>query len=415
MKILSFSSLYPNALMPSHGIFVENRLRHLVADMGVQLRVVAPVPWFPFSHEKFGKYGTFAGVPRIEMRHGLEVSHPRYPLLPKLGMSLAPLGLFLSGKGELARQIKGGYDFDLIDAHYFYPDGVAAIMLGRHFNKPVSITARGTDINYIPRYRVPRRQILWAADRAQGLIAVCQALADRMTELGMDAGKISVIRNGVDLDQFQPDRAAAAAKATSRSSGRALELVSVGHLIPRKGHDFVIRALARLPGAKLTIAGDGPMRPALLRLVQEIGLADRVRFLGSVSQDRMPEVYGAADALVLASDREGWPNVLLESMACGVPVVAAAVWGIPEVVREPAAGVLFKERNADAIAEAVGRLMASPPCWEQTRAYAEGFSWTASSQAQADLFQRILGHADSNSSACGAERPAAEEHHKLSA
>ena len=143
MKILTFSTLFPNSEKPGHGIFVETRLRHLVGSGQVQSRVVAPIPWFPSTNPRFGNYARFAKAPRHEVRHGIEVAHPRYPVLPKVGMSVAPFLLAQAVKPAIGRLIDEGYDFDLIDAHYFYPDGVAAAMLARHFNKPLVITARG--------------------------------------------------------------------------------------------------------------------------------------------------------------------------------------------------------------------------------------------------------------------------------
>ena len=144
----------------------------------VESRVVAPVPWFPSSHPRFGHYAKLARVPRTEIRNGLSVAHPRYVVLPKVGMNVTPYLLAHSAKREIGRILDEGYDFDAIDAHYFYPDGVAAVMLGKYFNKPVVITARGTDINLIPRFARPRQLILEAASQADGIITVCQALKD---------------------------------------------------------------------------------------------------------------------------------------------------------------------------------------------------------------------------------------------
>ena len=199
----------------------------------------------------------------------------------------------------------------------------AAAMLGRALGKPVTITARGTDINYIPRYRLPRKQILSVAREASGLIAVSQALKTEMAALGIPPDRITVLRNGVDLQTFHPgDRATA--RRELGLTGRTL--LSVGHLIPRKGHDLIISALFRLEGYTLLIAGEGPEKPALHALAQKLGVAARVRFLGSLPHSDLPRIYSAADALVLASSREGWPNVLLEAMACGTPVVASPIW-----------------------------------------------------------------------------------------
>ena len=393
LKLLTFSTLYPSAVMPSHGIFVETRLRHLIASGQAESRVIAPVPWFPLQGERFGEYGKFAATPARESRHGLDITHPRFVRLPKVGMSSAPYTLawtFL----RAARQLQAsGYDFDLIDAHYFYPDGVAAVMVARALDKPVVITARGTDINLIPQHAFPRKLILRAAHQADAMITVCEALKDELVALGADAAKVTALRNGVDLALFHPagrDEARAALGLATEAGTPRFTLASVGHLIERKGHELVIGALAGLPDVDLLIAGTGPEEGALRRLAESLGVASRVRFLGALPQARLREVYVGVDALVLASSREGWANVLLEAMACGTPVAASKVWGTPEVVASPEAGELMPERTAAGVAEAVRRLRASPRDRAATRRYAERFSWDATTQGQLDLFHRIL-------------------------
>jgi teichuronic acid biosynthesis glycosyltransferase TuaC len=190
--------------MPHHGIFVENRLRHLVASGEVAAMVVAPVPWFPFEHWAFGRYASFARVPPAERRHGLAVLHPRYLLLPKVGMSSAPFLMYAALRSVCAEILKARFRFDLIDAHYCYPDGVAAVLLGRSLGRPVVITARGTDVSLIPEYRVPRRLVRWAAAQAAGVVAVSGALRERLIELGVPGSRVEVLRNGVDLKLFAP-------------------------------------------------------------------------------------------------------------------------------------------------------------------------------------------------------------------
>lgn len=387
MKILTFTTLYPNATQPRHGVFVEQRLRHLVQSGEVEARVVAPVPWFPVGHSVLGKYASYARVTPQEERHGIPLWHPRYPAIPKAGMTLAPFLLATASAPVLRRISKEGFNFDLIDAHYFYPDGVAAIMLGRRLGKPVIITARGTDINLIPQYRLPRKMIQWAAAHAVGIVTVCQALKETLQELGVAPEKITVLRNGVDLDLFRPvDRQAQRATlGLSRTT-----LLSVGHLIERKGHDIAIRALAELPDVDLMIAGDGEEEAALRSLARALGVTERVRFFGAIPQERLKYYYGAADALVLASSREGWANVLLESMACGTPVIASRVWGTPEIVRSSEAGVLMPERSATGLVRAFRELFARYPGHAATRCYAEQFSWEETTRGQLTLFRRAL-------------------------
>jgi len=381
MKILTFSTLFPNAEKPGHGIFVETRLRHLVASGRVASRVVAPIPWFPSTNPRFGQYARFAQAPRQEVRHGIEVRHPRYPVLPKVGMSVAPLLLAQAVKPAIGRLLDEGFDFDLIDAHYFYPDGVAAAMLARAFNKPLVITARGSDITLFPQYALPRRQILWAARRADAVITVCNALRDEVVGMGIEADRVVSLRNGVDLELFRP---------TERTPNPMFTLLAVGHLVPVKAQDLVIGALPLLPGVRLVLAGDGPDRAKLEALARTLNVSERVTFLGAVPQAQLRSHYGSADALVLSSSREGWANVLLEAMACGTPVVASRVYGTPEVVAAPEAGVLMRERTPQGVADAVNALRASYPDRAATRRYAERFSWDDTTEGQLRLFGEVL-------------------------
>ena len=220
MRILTFTTLYPSALQPQHGIFVETRLRNLVASRAVDARVVAPCPWFPSASARFGRYGLSARIPREENRHGLHIDHPRYPMLPKIGMSAAPLGLFAAVLPLLRRQIVDGLDFDLIDAHFFYPDGPAAVLLGLALGRPAVVTARGSDLNIIARHVIPRQWIRWAAQHADGLVAVSSGLRQRLVELGIAAERVQVLRNGVDLAFFHPYDRAAGFCSTDRARRR---------------------------------------------------------------------------------------------------------------------------------------------------------------------------------------------------
>jgi teichuronic acid biosynthesis glycosyltransferase TuaC len=393
ISVLTFSTLYPNREMPYLGIFVERRLRGLLRSGEAASMVVAPVPWFPFDKPMFGRYGAFARVPREELRHGIPVLHPRYPLLPKLGMSSAPLLMYAGLRNALAEILRARFGFDLIDAHYVYPDGVAAVLLGRSLGKPVVITARGTDINLISHYRLAKRWIRWAAQRADGIVAVSDALRDRLIELGVPGSRIVVLRNGVDLELFAPqDRAAARRELGLGAEGPIV--LSVSSLVPLKGVDLVIRAVAALRDASLVVVGEGPEASALRGLAEALQLRERVRFLAPMPQQRLVAVYNAADVLVLASAREGCPNVLLEALACGTPVVAAAVGGVPEIVRKGAAGRVVAERTPEALARAIRDLLADPPARAAVRAHAERFDWGPTTAGQIRLFRSILSRSD---------------------
>lgn len=377
MKILTFSTLFPNAASPSHGVFVENRLSAWMKRSGAEARVVAPVPWFPSRLPVFGKYARFASAPPVERRNGVEVRHPRYFLPPKIGMDYAPAALSRVFEREARAIIASGYDFDLVDSHYLYPDGVAAARVAKAVGKPFMLTARGSDVTLIAAYPRQRLMILDAVRKADAVIAVAAALKEDLVRLGAPAEKIRVLRNGVDLDRFRPlDRGPIRARF-----GLAGKVVaSVGSLIARKGHDIAVEAIAAIPDATLVVAGDGEEKARLQSQARRAGVGGRVRFLGEVAHEDLPAIYNAADALILASTREGWPNVLLEAMACGTPAVASDAGGNAEVVSEAVAGRIVAERSAAAFAAALIDVMAASDR-SATRRFAERFSWDETSDA----------------------------------
>ncbi len=391
-RVLLFSSLFPSSVRPNHGIFVETRLRELLKSEAVDVRVVAPVPWFPSTNERFGDYARMASTPRREQRNGVDVLHPRYLLPPKVGMTVAPLLMALGARAAVQRLLDEGFDFDMIDAHYFYPDGVAAALLARWFGKPFTVTARGTDLNLIPQHRLPRRMMQWAARRAAGCIGVCAALIDVLRAWGLPADKLHVMRNGVDLQRFRPIPQAEARRAIG-FEGAPL-LVSVGYLVERKGHHVAIDALARLlpehPQARLLIVGHGEERERLLALAARLGVQERVHMVGPQPNIELLHWYSAADVFLLASSREGWANVLLESMACGTPVVATDIWGTPEVVTPASGGRLVAERSGAAFANAIADLLTATPDRAKVRAYAEAYDWQGTTDAQLALFTQLI-------------------------
>jgi glycosyltransferase involved in cell wall biosynthesis len=395
VRTLLFSTLYPSSARPLHGIFVETRLRELLRGGGVQTRVVAPVPWFWSTDERHGRYAAMARTPEHETHNGIEAWHPRFLVVPKVGMTLAPLLLAMGARQALADVRRRGFDFDVIDAHYFYPDGVAAAILAWWFDKPLVVTARGTDVNLIPNYRVPRMLIQWAAKRAGASIGVSAALVERLRTLRVDPSRVHEIRNGVDAERFRPTPVADARAELGIVGGPVV--LTVGNLQEHKGQRIVVDAFAKLaaryPGAKLVIVGEGPDRKTLERSVATLGLADRTRFAGTVPNVELAQWYSAADVLVLASSREGWPNVLLEAMACGTPVVASAVGGIPEVMQHDEMGRLVHERTGEAFAEAIEGVLERTIDRARVRRHALGFGWQQTSEQQLRLFESLVARA----------------------
>lgn len=387
LNLLTYSSLYPSNAQPQHGVFVENRLRRILTNGMVQARVVAPVPWFPLSGERLGRYGAFAEIADKETRFGIQINHPRYPVIPKIGMSVAPRLMYWATKGMVSGLRDDSIGFDVIDAHYFYPDGVAAAMLGRALGRPVVISARGTDVNLIADFTSPRRQILSAAASAQAIIAVSDALKQRMIQIGIEPEKITVLRNGVDATLFAPgDRV---------RLRRELEItrpamVAVGNLVESKGQDIAIRSLVVLDDMELLIVGAGPDQAKFAALADSLGVSDRVRFVGRVPHEELARYFNAADISVLASQREGWPNVLLESLACGTPVVASNVGGVPEIITTPTVGRIMEQRTPEALADAVRDLTSRETAHDDIRAYAEEFGWEETARAQSALYADVV-------------------------
>lgn len=384
IRTLLFSTLYPSSVRPGHGIFVETRLRELLKTGQVEAKVVAPVPWFFSTHARYGEYARMAATPVREQWNNMEVCHPRYLLPPRIGMNLAPFVLAMGAIPAISRMRDDGFDFDLIDAHYYYPDGVAASLVARYFKKPFIVTARGSDINLIADLALPRRLIRWAAESAYASVGVSVALTDAMRNLGLNSSKLLTMRNGIDLERFR-----AIPKLEARHKLQWPEgpmLLSVGNLVKNKGHHFAIEALKYLPDFRLVIVGEGPERLALEALACEMGLESMVVFAGRIEQEKLHVFYSAADILVLPSSREGWPNVLLESMACGTPVVASNVGGVAEVVQSPQVGRLLDSISSSELAKSVQALWQSYPATEDVRSYAAQYSWQSTSEAQVRLF-----------------------------
>lgn len=378
-RLVVFSSLFPNPGQPGAGLFVRERMFR--AGQRLPLTVVAPVPWFPLQHLARRWRPHFRPpAPRAEVQSGFEVLHPRFFSVPALlkfldGWSLAlctlPTMLRLKRQGRL----------DLIDSHFAYPDGFAATLLGRWLGVPVTVTLRGTEVR-LSRTRVRRRMMIAGLKRAARIFSVADALKRHVVAMGIDSDRILVVGNGVDTGKFQPVGQAEARRELGIAPD-AQVLISVGGLIERKGMHRMIECLPGLrrrhPRIHYLIAGgggpEGDWGAHLRQMVADLRLCDCVHFLGPVAPERLQVPLSAADLFVLPTRNEGWANVLLEAMACGLPVVTTRVGGNPEVVCEPWLGTLVpfgdQAALAGAISEALGR------DWDRARIidYARANSW----------------------------------------
>jgi glycosyltransferase involved in cell wall biosynthesis len=389
MRVLVYTALFPNTQMPTHGVFVRERMEAFERATGAEVRVVAPVPYWPSASIGPSRYTRFARVPRLESQGSLLVAHPRYLVLPKIGTSVHSRLFELGTRGFVCR-LDRDWPFDLLDAHYLYPDGVAAAAIADRLGKPLVLTARGTDVNLLPRFPSVRRKILEAVSRAEAVITVCAALRDALVELGAEGEKIEVVANGVDPSKFQRvDRERAREELGWSVHDRYV--LSVGLLIDRKGHHHLIDALARLAPThrdlRLVIVGDGERRAALLEQAERLSVRDRISMPGSVPHEELYRYYGAADVFALASSREGWPNVLLEAMCCGLPVVASNVWGIPEVVLSDELGLLVDRVDGKGFAEVLERALGRTFDREAISAHARAKTWDRVAARLASIFE----------------------------
>ena len=375
LRVLTLATLFPDATRPNFGVFVERQTLGLAALPGVDLRVVAPIGLPPWPLSRHAHYRAFATVPAAELWKGVPVARPRFLTLPGTGGRFHAMAL-RQRLVPLLTAIRRDFAFDVIDAEFFFPDGPAAIALGRRFGVPVSIKARGADIHHWG-HGATGAQVRRAGQAADGLLAVSQAMRGDMAAIGLPQSRIAVHLTGVDLDRFVPlDRTAA--KAALGVAGPLI--VSLGALIARKGHDVVVKAMTDLPGATLMIAGEGPARSALIADIARLGLGERVRLLGSVPHGEMPALLAAADVMALASASEGLANAWVEALACGTPIVITKAGGAADVVTDPLYGRIV-ERTPTAFAAAISALLTLPPDQSAVRQGAARFTWEANSAA----------------------------------
>lgn len=336
MRILTYTNLFPNQVDPNFGVFVYQRVRHLVRP-GVEVEVVVPVPYVPGVLGRFAPQ--HAKIPQRDAIGGLTVHYVRYPHIPKFGMRLQAR-LMEVGTSGFVQRLHRERRFDVIDAHFLYPDCVAAGQIGKRLGIPVVMSARGSDVHQFFAMAPIVSQIHSALRGASGIVAVSESLAARMRQLD-GVRTVHVIGNGVDGDRFYP-LAQQAARAQLGLPAGARVAVCVAALKPIKGIDLLLRAVAankeNAPDL-LLLVGKGPEKNSLSQLAHSLGISERVRFEGAVPNDQLRTYYSAADFSCLTSRNEGWPNVVLESLACGTPVLGTLVGAIPEILADPTLGV----------------------------------------------------------------------------
>src|SRR5271165_5083027 len=371
MRILTFTSSFPTVTDPNFGIFIFQRTAHLARREGNAVEVVAPVPYAP----KFLK-PSIAAIPSTEVVGNLQVHHPRYPFVPKVSMPLHGL-LMYAGCIGYVKSLHRQHRFDCIDAHYVYPDGLAAVLIGRSLGIPVVVSARGTDIHTFTSFTTIRPQIRWTLRHATAVVAVSDSLARIMRDLEPLLKDVQIIGNGVDGQRFfREERLVARQQLGLNPNDRVL--VSVAALKPVKGPDLLVRATSLLKKSlahcKVLFVGAGPELSALQQLAKELNCADICQFVGAVPNEQLRTYFSAADVSCLTSRKEGWPNVVLESLACGTPVVATAVGEVPELLADPELGIIV-DPTREAIQQGLSQALGQKWSPETISAYAQCHTW----------------------------------------
>lgn len=352
MNIITFTTLFPNNTRPYHPPFVKRRMFEYIKVTKNFLTVVAPVPYFP-PLKSFSRWYMFSQVNRNEFQGGAPVSHPRFLLTPKIGMTCYGVLMFLC-TFLCVRRLHKKHKFDIVDAHYLFPDGLAAVLLGACFNIPVILSGRGTDVNSYLTMPGIKSQILFAVKKAKRVIAVSEHMKKTMIAQGIEAEKIVVVPNGVDIDRFKSLPKSECRKRLGLPKDAKI-ILSVGTLTENKGHRILIEALGlylkepkTIPyDFHLYIIGDGERKKELKEIIRHLKLVNHVTLLGEMDNGNLPVWYGASDVFCLASFQEGYPNVICEALACGVPVLTTNAGGTTEMVQHGVNGFVVGRTERD--------------------------------------------------------------------
>ncbi|RJG49457.1 glycosyltransferase [Motilimonas pumila] len=386
-KLLVLSSLFPSSVRPMAGLFIKQRMFSVAKQLPIT--VVSPVPWFPLQSVIRWWRPHYRPQPqRQEKVEGIEVYYPRFLALPGIGRRFDGFFMALACRKWLKRHPQ--VEFDLIDAHFTFPDGLAASYLSQWCGKPFSVTLRGTEV---PHLALWPKKLMQAWSRANHIFSVSDSLKQVAIAQGINASKIQVVGNGVDTEIFRPvDKRQARHDLGLLVTDKVL--VTVGGLVPRKGFHLVIECLAKLPErVKYVIVGgasaEGDYRQHLEQLAAKHQVSERVLFVGAKAPAELKHVLSAADVFVLASANEGWANVILEAMACGIPVIASDVGGNAEVVANAKLGSIYPFTQPEQLLPCIAQ--ACQQDWDKSALiqYAEDNSWSYRVEVLVEQFQQM--------------------------
>ena len=391
MKILAFSYLFPNKYQPFYGIFVLNRLKAVKKYCTVQ--VIAPVPWFPFMGI-FNRFKDYPGIPRREVMEGIDVLHPRLFIIPKYLKWIDGISYLCSTILPVLR-LKKYHKFDLIDVHWVYPDILAAYVYAKIYRKKLLVTIRGKKAVCFGEDSLRKRIIDFLIKKVDYIITLSKELKDIVIDIGVQETKIKVIPNGVDIDRFKPLKR----DECRRRLGLPLDkkiLLSVGSLIITKGFHKIIEILPEISKRcelNFYIVGDtgpaGDFRKEIEDKIRELNLKN-VFLLGSKSNEELVCWYNACDVFCLATSAEGSPNVVMEALACGAPVVVSAVGGIPDIVKEEFLGFLIDPDSSTDLKDKLEMALSIDWDRKRIRKYMEKFTWDWCAKQVVEVYKKAL-------------------------
>ena len=388
MNVLFISNLYPNSLEPSRGVFNEYQIQHLAQRCPV--RVIAPIAWFPIR----SRYTPRGEVPNRETLSGIEVRHPHHFYLPKIGRYFNA-SLFAHGIAPTVAAIHKEFPFDVIFVNWTYPDACGVAQLAKEFKVPFVVSVSGSDAHLYLGMRDRVRQILAMFDEAAAITTRSEDLRNMLLAHAINPGKIHVVYNGVEPIRFQSTPRSIARLALGWNPAEPV-ILFVGRLAPEKSADDLLRAFAHARRyydlvARLVIVGDGPDRGALTRLTETLGLTDCVTWAGWKKPTEISQYFNAANVLCLPSQNEGVANVVLEAFACGLPVVATAVGGIPEVMT-PETGILVAPSLPQSLAHGLHRALQRTWDVDRIRQHAAHFNWAANAEHMEAILSEAVAH-----------------------
>ncbi|MFH1850641.1 MAG: glycosyltransferase [archaeon] len=374
MRVGMLTTSYP----ASDGDFSGNFVKSLVDHVGksVLVRIVAPAPAKRYNNDMAEWFHYFPGQERL----GSDANFPEALKTLKGKVQLPFFLLVFSLKAiGLARRV------DILHANWIVA-GVAALIASKITKKPYVLTLRGSDFNNLPKSGAVLKIAHKIIKSASSVITVNGELLERLSRMGV---KARLIPNGADTELFRPMDKKECRKELGLPKGKLV--LYAGNLVRGKGIGHLIKAIKNMK-VSCVLVGKGNDEPRLKKMAN-----DRVIFRGLISHSEMPLYMNAADCLVLPSLSEGRPNVILEAMACGTPVVATRVGGIPEIIKDGVTGFLIEPGDPGAIRNAIQMAIESPSVGKMGRQWIipSGLSWNNCAQKYIETYKEVLGCAGS--------------------